>query len=419
MSTSRMEPSGKRTRLVDIARWLAPLAELGTRGYPVAVRRRLMIVNVTAYLIALFSLFYAGLFAVYDIGTYMPLVLANLLLMVIALLAPLAHRIGEICAAVIIAVAEFASLFFFVRTLGHDSGVQINYLVAAAIPFAIFGLSHLWLVIATIIIGLALHLVAWFLYPTADALVPPDPSLLNNLYISSVITTGSIIAVIVLYAFTLADRARAEADTLLRHILPEPVAERLKARPGTRIADSIPEASVMFTDLSGFTPLAKDLGAEQTLDILDDIFTEFDALAVKHGVEKIKTIGDGYMAACGVISPVRDHGARLARLALDLPGTVEALSKRHGMNLQIRIGLARGPVMAGVIGADKFFYDVWGETVNLASRLESHGLPGTVHVSREVHDALCGEFHFEPRGRIDIKGVGQLETWLLKNEKRV
>ncbi len=417
MSTSRTNMSGASKGLAGLANRLSSYTELGTQGYPPQVRRRLMIVNVTAYLIAIFSLFYAGLFAVYDIEKYMPLVLANLLLVAVALLAPLTHRVSEICAAVIIAIAEFAGLFFFVRTLGHDSGVQINYLVAAAIPFAIFGLTHLWLVITAIVSGLALHIAAWFLYPTANALVSPDPALLNNLYISSVLTTGCIIAVIVLYAFTLADRARAEADALLGHILPDPVAERLKARPGERIADSIPHASVMFTDLSGFTPLAQKLGAEQTLDILDDIFTQFDALATRHRVEKIKTIGDGYMAVCGVVEPADDHGVRLARLALDLPPAVSDLSRRHGMNLQIRIGLASGPVMAGVIGADKFFYDVWGETVNLASRLESHGLPGEVHVSEDMQHTLKDHFHFESRGRIDIKGVGRLETWLLKREK--
>ena len=159
MNSSRTNVSGPNAGLAAIARRLAPLAELGTKGYPLPVRRRLMIVNVTAYLIALFSLFYAGLFAVYDLEKYWSLVLVNLLLVVVALLAPLAHRVGELCAAIIIAIAEFAGLFFFVRTLGHDSGVQINYLVAAAIPFAIFGLTHLWLVDhGTIIAGLALHI---------------------------------------------------------------------------------------------------------------------------------------------------------------------------------------------------------------------------------------------------------------------
>jgi adenylate cyclase len=377
-----------------------------------------MIVNVAAFLIAIFSAFYAGLFALYDIEKYLSLVIANLLLVAVALLAPLAHKVSEICAAVVIAAAEFVGLFYFVRTLGHDSGIQINYLVAAAIPFAIFGLSHLWLVVTAIVAGLALHIAAWFLYPPGSALVTPDPALLNNLYVSSVVTTGCIIAVIVLYAFTLADRARAEADALLANILPDPVAERLKANPGTRVADSIAEASVMFTDLAGFTPLAQRLDAEEVLDILDEIFTEFDRLTAEHGAEKIKTIGDGYMAVCGVVTQVEDHGARLARLALRLPAAVARVAGRHGMDLQIRIGLASGPVMAGVIGADRFSYDVWGEAVNLASRLESHGLPGEVHVSRGVKDALAGAFHFEPRGRIDIKGVGRLETFLLKREKK-
>ncbi len=398
---------------------LAELAEMGARDYPPLVRRRLMIVNVMAYMIAIFSLFYAALFTLYGLEAYFSLVLANLLLVAVALLAPLAHRVSDICAALIIAGAEYVALFFFVRELGHDSGIQINYMVAAAIPFAIFGLSRLWLVIAAIVTGLALHLAAWFLYPSDNALVPPDPVLLNNLYVSSVVTTGCIIAVIVLYAFSLADDARAEADALLANMLPESIAERLKARPGELLADNVVNASVLFSDLVGFTPLARALGAEKTVMLLDEIITEFDDIAARHGVEKIKTIGDGYMAVSGVTVAQRDHAVRLARMALELPAIVEGLSDMRGMDLQIRIGIASGPVMAGVIGTGRFSYDVWGETVNLASRLESHGLPGCVHVSGEVKDALGDAFHFEPRGRIEIKGVGRVETWLLKNENSV
>lgn len=403
-----------------IAAWidrLAPYAEIGTQTYPLPVRRRLMIVNVMAFLIAVFSLFYAALFAVWDIEKYPSLVVANLLLVAVALLTPLFHRFGEFCGALVIAGAEFAGLFFFVRVLGHDSGIQINYLVAAAIPFAIFGLTRLWLLISAIVAGLALHVAAWFLYPPGNALVPPDPVLINQLYISSVVTTGFIIAVIVLYAYVLADRARAEADMLLANMLPDPVAERLKAEPEARVADSVAQASVLFTDLVGFTPLSRRLDAAEMLNVLDEIFTEFDRLASEHGVEKIKTVGDGYMAVCGVIELADDHAERLARLALRLPGAVDEVAKRHGMDLQIRIGMSAGPVMAGIIGTNRFSYDVWGEAVNLASRLESHGLPGEVHVSRAVQRALRRSFHCEPRGMIDVKGVGPLETWLLKHEK--
>lgn len=390
------------------------LVAMGTGDYPPVIRRRLMIVNMMAYMIAIFSLFYAAIFTLYGLEKYFSLVIANLVLVCVALLAPLAHRISDICAALIIAGAEYFALFFFVRELGHDSGIQINYMVAAAIPFAIFGLSRLWVVVAAIASGLMLHLAVWFLYPSQNALVPSDPALLNNLYVSSVITTGCIIAVIVLYAFSLADDARAEADALLSNVLPASIAERLKASPGESLADNVPHASVVFTDLVGFTPLARELGAEHTVTLLDDIITEFDSVAARHDVEKIKTIGDGYMAVAGVTVPLPDHEVKLARLALELPIVVERMSRARGIDLQIRIGMACGPVMAGVIGVERFSYDVWGETVNLAARLESYGLPGRIHVSEEVKLVLGDQFHFEPRGRIEIKGIGSRETWFLE-----
>lgn len=400
--------------------WMGPLArfaEFGTEGYPRPVRRRLTIVNVMAFLIAIFSAGYAVLFAYFGAEKYVSLIVVNLLLVVIALLAPLAHRINDIAAAVIIAIAEFIALFFFVWALGRDSGIQINYIIAAAVAFAIYGLSHFRLVIAVIAVGLALHVAAWFLFPPEQALIAADPALLANLYVSSAVTTFCIIALIVGYAFTVADRARAEADALLGNILPEAIAERLKDNPGERIADNVTDASILFSDLVGFTELAQELGAARTVDLLDEIVTEFDRLAASHGVEKIKTIGDGYMAVCGVSREQPDHLSRLARMALRLPDLVELLSTKHGVDLKIRVGLAGGPVMAGVIGADKFSYDVWGETVNLASRLESHGLPGKIQVSEAVMRALEGRFVFEPRGPVKVKGIGQLETWLLKEER--
>jgi adenylate cyclase len=255
---------------------------------------------------------------------------------------------------------------------------------------------------------------AWFLFPPESAQIAADPSLLANLYVSSTVTTFGIIALIVGYAFTVADRARAEADALLANILPEAIAERLKERPGERVADSVAEASVLFSDLVGFTGLAQRLGAARTVALLDQIVTEFDRLAAAHGVEKIKTIGDGYMAVAGVSRPQADHLPRLARMALLLPDLVERLSAAHGVDLKIRVGIASGPLMAGVIGTDKFSYDVWGETVNLASRLESHGLPGEIQVSEAVRGALGDTFVFEQRGPIEVKGVGRLTTWLLK-----
>jgi adenylate cyclase len=402
-----------------LAPWLAPLsrlAEVGIAHYPRATRRRLKIVNVMAFMIAVFSLIYAGVFAVFGVEEYWPLIVLNLALAAVALLAPLAHRLNDIAAALIICAAEFAALFFFVRELGRDSGIQLNYIIAAAVAFAIYDRTRIGLSVAVIAVGLGLHLAAWFLYPAENARIAADPFLLDNLYVSSAATSFGLIALIVGYAFTVADRARAEADSLLANILPEPIAERLKTKPGERVADAVPHASVLFTDLVGFTVLAQELGAARTVELLDGLVTEFDRLASLHGVEKIKTIGDGYMAVAGVSAPQHDHAHRLARLALALPGAVEEISATHDVNLRIRVGIASGPVMAGVIGADKFSYDVWGETVNLAARLESHGLPGEIQVAGDFYQALRDSYTFERRGAIAIKGVGTIKTWFLKGE---
>ena len=395
---------------------LTAFIKWGTARYPRPVRGRIKIVNAMALLIAAFSAVYAVVFAYHGMA-YMPLIVANLVLVVVALLTPLAHRINDIAAALLLAGAEFIALFFFVRELGHDSGIQINYIIAAAVAFAIAGMSRIRLAIAVVAVGLALHIAAWFLFPPERALIAADPLLLANLYINSAATTFGIIALVVGYAFTVADRARAEADSLLANILPEAIVERLKEKPGEKVADNVAEASVLFSDLVGFTGLAQRLGAARTVALLDQVVTEFDRLAAAHGVEKIKTIGDGYMAVAGVSRPQADHLPRLARMALLLPALVERLSAAHGVDLKIRVGIAGGPVMAGVIGADKFSYDVWGETVNLASRLESHGLPGEIQVSDAGREALGDRFVFEPRGAIEVKGVGQLETWLLKEER--
>jgi adenylate cyclase len=226
-----------------------------------------------------------------------------------------------------------------------------------------------------------------------------------------------IIALIVGYAFSVAERARAEADSFLGNILPEAIAERLEERPGERVADGVTEASVLFRDLVGFTELAQCPGAARTVNLLEDVITEFDGLAAIYGVEKIEIIGDGYAAVAGISRPQKDPLLRLARMALLLPDFVERLSADHGVDLRIRVGIASGLVMAGVIGTDKFSYDVWGEMVNLASRPEAHGLPGEIRVSSGVRERLGDSFVFEPRGPIEVNGVGRPEAWPLKGDR--
>lgn len=416
------KPRGRRSLHDPLLRFgtgpFRRFAEWGTAGYPREEQRKLMIVNVMALMIAGFSALYAVVFLTAGFEKYWPLIIVNFVFITIGLLAPLAHKINGIAAALIICITEYFALFMFVRELGHNSGVQLNYIVAAALVFAIWGMARIRLAICVVALGLALHLLAWFFYPPGSARIDADPELLQNLYISSATSTFLIIALVAGYAFTMADRARAEADSLLASMLPEPIANRLKTRPDQRVADAVPDASVLFSDLVGFTMLAQRIGPARTIDILDRIVREFDRLAAEHGVEKIKTVGDGYMAVAGASQPLEDHVPRIARMALCLPGVVAKIADAQDIELRIRIGIASGPLMAGIIGAGRFSYDVWGETVNRASRLESHGIAGEIQVSAEVREALGDAFLLEPRGPIDVKGLGLLETWILKAEHR-
>ena len=208
------------------------------------------------------------------------------------------------------------------------------------------------------------------------------------------------------------DRLHRENQRLLLNVLPAPIAERLKKEAGL-IAERFDDVSVLFADIVGFTPLSAQLSPPDLLDLLNRVFSAFDELAGQHGLEKIKTIGDAYMVAGGLPEPQPDHLASMARLALAMHESVRTIGHRSG-GLSLRVGLHVGSVIAGVIGIRKFIYDVWGDTVNTASRLESHGTAGRVQVSEAVYRRLQDRFEFEPRGTIELKGRGPMAVYLLK-----
>lgn len=205
---------------------------------------------------------------------------------------------------------------------------------------------------------------------------------------------------------------RQKSESLLRNILPLPIAERLK-RGETTIVDSLSEVSVLFADLVGFTALASKLSSVDLVRLLDDIFSGFDALAEAQGLEKIKTIGDAYMVVGGLPEPRHDHAVAVAELAINMRALVEKGFSGLGAPIQLRIGLSSGPVVAGIIGRSKFSYDLWGDTVNMASRMESGGLPGRIQVTEEVYRRLRDRYLFESRGEIEVKGKGRVPAWFL------
>ena len=207
---------------------------------------------------------------------------------------------------------------------------------------------------------------------------------------------------------------RARSERLLLNVLPQPIAERLKAG-ATGIAEHYDDVSVCFADLVGFTEHSSVMAADELVALLDQIFSAFDQVAGAEGVEKIKTIGDAYMVAGGLPEPRPDHLEAVARTAFAMRDEVAAIAQRTGQDwLALRIGIATGPAVAGVIGRRKFIYDLWGDTVNTASRMESHGLPGEIQVTERVAAALGSAYAVRLRGVIDVKGKGPMATYLLE-----
>lgn len=205
---------------------------------------------------------------------------------------------------------------------------------------------------------------------------------------------------------------RARSERLLLNILPEAIAERLK-HSGEAIAEHAGGVTVLFADIVGFTPLSASKSPQQLVDLLNRIFTEFDTLAEAHGLEKIKTIGDAYMAVAGLPAPLEDHAPRAARAALAMHQAIARVAHETGEPLNLRIGLHSGPVVAGVIGRRKFAYDLWGDTVNTASRMEAHGVPGEIHCTEATAALVRDAFRLQARGPLEIKGKGTMETYLL------
>ena len=203
-----------------------------------------------------------------------------------------------------------------------------------------------------------------------------------------------------------------KSELLLMNILPRSIADRLKAASET-IADHFEAASILFADVVDFTPFAQRLAPAEVVGILDELFSHFDTLVERHGLEKIKTIGDAYMAAAGVPDPSPDHAKRAALLALDMREAVASSAVGEGSDLELRIGINSGPVIAGVIGSKRFLYDLWGDAVNTASRMESQSTPGEIQITRATYELVKDEFVCRPRGTIEVKGKGQMETWYL------
>jgi adenylate cyclase len=293
--------------------------------------------------------------------------------------------------------------------LDESSSVILWSLLAplGAVAFDRPGRAWPWFAafVATIVLALALSEV-----------VRPNGADLPNGFVRTLdvlnIVVVSLVAMMLLVTFARGrDAAQARVEALLLNVLPAEVAQRLQSDPNS-IADHFDDASILFADVVDFTPLSNRLDAREVVGLLDRLFTSFDELVDRYEVEKIKTIGDCYMVAAGVPTQRPDHAHALAALALEM-GECAKSCLPDGTDLTLRIGISSGPVVAGVIGRRRFLYDLWGDTVNMASRMESHGTPDTIQITRTTFELLRDDFVIEPIGFVDVKGKGAVETWRL------
>ena len=303
--------------------------------------------------------------------------------------------------------AEVASTYLYGGIL--SAGVTIIWsLMPVLLALILFGSRSAMIWFFGFVVAVAATVwMEWNVDPTYDLASPAFGAGLN------ITVAMTVIIALLVYFRRQRDRFQQESSDLLHNILPASIAARLKSGDEL-IADDIAEVSVLFADIVGFTPISAEITAAELIGLLNELFTTFDNLVSDAGLEKIKTVGDAYMVAAGVPERRDDHAAVLASLALRMRDAVRARSF-GGRSIEIRIGLSSGPVVAGVIGTSKFSYDLWGDTVNTASRMESTGLPGRIQISGATRGLLGDRFECEPRGSIEVKGLTDMETWYLES----
>ncbi len=389
--------------------------------YAASAARRARILTIAAWLAVLVSVSFVVMQILTGSWTWKVSSINVIGAMVFAFV-PWLQRFGELVAPLTFLGAAYASVFASVWDVGTGSGGQFFFLVGACLVVLLLGIEHIVLASALAAVAAGLIIAVEFLFPRETAL-QPEWAQSAGFVITAV---SSVVMVVVTVWFALRDTARAEAvmeaqyersEALVANMLPASIAERLKEPDRNVIADKYDEASVLFADIVGFTERASSTAPADLVRFLDRLYGAFDALVDNHGLEKIKVSGDSYMVVSGVPRPRADHAQALADFALDMANVAAGLKDPHGHPVPLRIGMACGPVVAGVVGSRRFFYDVWGDAVNVASRMESTDSVGRIQVPQAMYERLKDEFVLQERGHIDVKGKGLMRTWYLIGRK--
>ncbi|MBA3446516.1 MAG: adenylate/guanylate cyclase domain-containing protein [Pseudaminobacter sp.] len=382
--------------------------------------RGLALLNLVSLATVFSNTGFAIIYALVDFDRYLPFIVALSGFSLVWLLTPLLNRFGELASGTYLWATAAIGLSTYALIAGADAGLQYFLLAGPTILIMILGSKRLWLACFYFLVYLLVFSGIELFFPGKSNIMPMPDRIATLNFIASVCMSAIINFVAAFYTFQRAeaseDALEAEhrrSETLLLNLVPASIALRLKQKPNEIIADDLPAVTILFADIVEFTPRASRLSAHALVSFLNRIFSEFDALAERYGLEKIKTIGDAYMVAGGMPEPREDHAGAVAEMALEMLAATRRLSVEIGEEVAVRIGIHSGPAVAGVIGTRKLFYDVWGDTVNTAARMETHGDPGKIQVTEAAKAAIGGRYVFKERGMTQIKGKGGMRLYLL------
>lgn len=389
--------------------------------YADSAARQFRVLSIAAWLAVLVCANFVFLQVVTGVWTWR-IVSLNVVAALVFASVPRLHRFGDLIAPLTFMGAAYLTVLASCWDVGTASGGQYFFLIGVCLVLLVLGIERTVLAAFLAAIGAGLVIGVEFLLPRDTGLQPAWAQSMS--FVVTIIS--ACVMVFVAVWFALRDTQRAEAvmeaeyersETLLANMLPSSIAERLKSADRSVIADKYDEASVLFADIVGFTERASATSPADLVRFLDRLYGAFDELVDKHGLEKIKVSGDSYMVVSGVPRARPDHAFALADFALDMASVAAALKDPHGDPVPLRVGMACGPVVAGVVGSRRFFYDVWGDAVNVASRMESTDSVGRIQVPEAMYERLKNDFVLQERGRIDVKGKGVMRTWYLIGRK--
>ena len=400
------------------------VSRLGTtarQDYP--TRRRVVMVNQSAVLGTFITSLYALLSAFYAPINFWPLLAASPAFAAgYASVNWLNSRYKHLLARVVLLVVPSVQVSFAAWLFGNDAGIQLYFFVLWTAMFLLYSSTDRWLSIVGGGLWISLFLWVQLGFERPHVVIEEDANFAQILLLVNALGVFTLVGVIVaLFYFqihrteALLQREYRRSEELLKNILPASVAERLKNGSQT-VADNFTDVTLLFADIVGFTRLAEKLPPHDVVNLLNRVFSQFDLLVERNGLEKIKTIGDEYMLAGGIPLARADHAQAVAKAALQMLEVIKRLNVDMDEPLALRVGMHTGEVVAGVIGSRKFSYDVWGDTVNTASRMQSQGLPGRIQVTEATYELLQNEFELKRRGTLRVRGKGRMPTWFLVAE---